>query len=212
MRFTNRKEAGTELAGRLITYRDADVVVLAVPRGGLPVGAMVAKSLGAPLDVALSKKIGHPYNPEYAIGAVSLTDMVLTGEPGVPEAYITQQVQQIRRQLRQRYEAYHKNRLPVPLKDKVVILVDDGMATGNTIQVLTKLIFQQHPAKIVVAIPVAPPAAVAKIREEPHVDEVVCLYSPDDFRAVGQYYLHFYQVSDEEAIELLEAYGHREEN
>ena len=203
MRYTNRNEAGTLLASALEKYRGQDVVVLAVPRGGLPVGAVVAKSLEAPLDVALSKKIGHPNNPEYAIGAISLTDVVLTDAKGISEAYIQQQVQKIRQKLHTRYETYHKGRPAVSLSGKVVVIVDDGVATGNTITALTKLVSRQQPEKIVVAVPVAPPSAIAKLRQEPHVDEVVCLQSPEDFQAVGQYYLHFYQVSDEEAIRLL---------
>ncbi len=203
MRYLNRKEAGSRLAEALRQYRGQEVVVLAVPRGGLPVGAMVAKALGAPLDVALSKKIGHPSNPEYAIGAVSLTDRVITDATGISESYIKQQIQRIREQLRRRYEAYHKERPEVPLKDKVVILVDDGMATGNTLLVLTKLVLEQGPKKIVVAVPVAAPSALDTFKRQPHIGEVVCLQSPEDFQAVGQYYVHFYQVSDDEAIQWL---------
>lgn len=203
MRFKNRTDAGMQLAEELLQYRDQDVVVLAVPRGGLPVGAMVARVLKAPMDVALSKKIGHPYNPEYAIGAVSLNDHILSDARGISETYIEEETARIRTQLQERYKTYHKDRPPVSLKDKIVILVDDGMATGNTIVVLTALVQQQQPAKIVVAIPVAPPSALRKLKASGHVDEVVCLHNPSDFQAVGQYYDHFYQVSDDEAIQWL---------
>lgn len=204
MRYPNRIEAGKLLAASLQQYQGEEVVVLAVPRGGLPVAAPVAQSLKAPLDVALSKKIGHPLSPEYAIGAVSLNDVVLTDARGISETYIERQTQRIRDILKQRYRTYHKERAPVPLKSKVVILVDDGVATGNTLMVLTQLIRKQQPKKIVIAVPVASPSALEKLKSQDHIDEVICLQSPPDFQAVGQYYLHFYQVSDAEAIQILE--------
>lgn len=207
MRFKNRTEAGEQLASALLHYRGQDVVVLAVPRGGLPVGAMVARALNAPLDVALAKKIGHPFNPEYAIGAVSLADRVLNNAEGVSREYIDEISTRIREQLKERYEKFHRERPPVSLKDKVVILVDDGMATGNTIVVLTALLKQQHPAKIVVAVPVAPVSAIEKLKSSGNIDEVICLHSPYGFQAVGQYYDHFYQVSDDEAIQWLNDYA-----
>ncbi len=203
MYFKNRTEAGVQLASELLHYRGQDVVVLAVPRGGLPVGAMVARDLNAPLDVALAKKIGHPFNPEYAIGAISLGDRVLNNSEGVSPAYIDEISTRIREQLKVRYEKFHRDRPPVSLKDKVVILVDDGMATGNTIVVLTALLRQQHPAKIVVAVPVASLSAIEKLKSSGNIDEVVCLHSPYGFQAVGQYYDHFYQVTDDEAIQWL---------
>ena len=207
MHYKDRTDAGLQLAAELLPYRGQDVVVLAIPRGGLPVGAMVAKALNAPLDVALAKKIGHPFNPEYAIGAISLVDRVLNNAEGVSKAYVEEISGRIREQLRQRYEKFHQDRPPVPLKDKVVILVDDGMATGNTIVVLTALLKQQHPAKIVVAVPVAPVSAINKLKASGSIDEVVCLQSPPDFQAVGQFYDHFYQVSDDEAIQWLNDYA-----
>lgn len=207
MHFKNRTEAGIQLASELLHYRGQDVVVLAVPRGGLPVGAMVARALNAPLDVALAKKIGHPYNPEYAIGAVSLVDRVLNNAEGVSREYIDKMSTRIREQLKERYEKFHQERPSVSLKDKIVILVDDGIATGNTILVLTALLKQQRPAKIVVAVPVAPLSAIEKLRSSGNIDEVICLHSPYDFQAVGQYYDHFYQVSDDEAIQWLNDYA-----
>lgn len=207
MHFKNRTEAGIQLASELLHYRGQDVVVLAVPRGGLPVGAMVARALNAPLDVALAKKIGHPYNPEYAIGAVSLVDRVLNNAEGVSREYIDKMSTRIREQLKERYEKFHQERPSVSLKDKIVILVDDGIATGNTIVVLTALLKQQRPAKIVVAVPVAPLSAIEKLRSSGNIDEVICLHSPYDFQAVGQYYDHFYQVSDDEAIQWLNDYA-----
>ncbi len=202
--YENRTDAGKQLAEELRPLKGQEVVVLAIPRGGLPIGAEVALLLGAPLDVALTKKIGHPQHREYAIGAVSLESVVLTDTAAIPKEYITEETARIREVLRKRHEAYYQNRKAVPLKDKIVIVVDDGIATGNTLMATVQLVARQHPSKIVVAIPVAPRSAVEMLESMSEVDEVVCLATPLNFMAVGQFYLHFYQVSDEEAIRILE--------
>ena len=202
--YENRTDAGKQLAEELKSFVGEGVVVLAIPRGGLPIGAEVARALGAPLDVALTKKIGHPYHREYAIGAVSLDSIILSDTATIPKGYISEETARIREVLRTRHDAYYKNRRPVPLKDKVVIVVDDGIATGNTLLATVQLIAKQQPSRIIVAIPVAPRAAVQMLAATPQVDEVICLATPSNFRAVGQFYLHFYQVSDKEAIEILE--------
>ena len=202
--YNNRTDAGKQLAEELKSFSNEAVVVLAIPRGGLPIGAEVALALNAPLDVALTKKIGHPHHREYAIGAVSLESVVLSDTATIPQEYIESETIRIREVLRKRHNAYYKNRRPVPLKDKVVIVVDDGIATGNTLLATVQLVAKQQPMKIVVAIPVAPRSAVKMLETTPQVDEVVCLATPLNFMAVGQFYLHFYQVSDEEAIKILE--------
>ncbi len=202
--FKDRNDAGIQLAKNLLKYENQNVVVLAIPRGGLPIGSIVAKELNAPLDVALTKKIGHPYQKEYAIGAVSLENIILTDAVGVTKSYIEEETIRIRKKLKERHDQYYKNRLPQNLKDKTVIIVDDGIATGNTILVTTELVKTQNPTRIIVAIPVAPPSSVRKIEESAVVDEVVCLETPYNFHAVGQFYEEFQQVSDQEAIELLE--------
>ncbi|MCE2613017.1 phosphoribosyltransferase [Flavobacteriaceae bacterium D16] len=202
--YENRTDAGKQLAKQMISYQGRDVVVLAIPRGGLPIGAEVARILKAPLDVALSKKIGHPYNREYALGAVSLESMVISDTETIPKAYIEEETARIRETLRKRQDQYYKNRKPVPLRDKLVIVVDDGIATGNTLMATVQLVAKQSPAKIIVGIPVAPRQAVRMLDALPEVDKVICLATPSDFRAVGQFYLHFYQVSDEEAIRILD--------
>jgi len=202
--FNDRIDAGIQLAERLSHFKNQDVVVLAIPRGGLPLGSIVAKSLDAPLDVALSKKIGSPFNKEYAIGAVSMENMILSDADRVNKSYIDEETKRIRKKLKERHDQYYKNRSPENLKDKIVIIIDDGIATGNTILVTVELVSMQKPAKIVVAIPVAPPSAITKLQDSPLVNEVVCLQTPYDFWAVGQFYEEFYQVSDEEAIQLLE--------
>lgn len=201
--FKDRIDAGLQLADALTRYKGKAVVVIAIPRGGLPVGAVVAKTLGAPLDIALSKKIGHPRHKEYAIGAVSLEDRVLSDVKGVSESYLEEETERIRTLLKERQQQYYKGRKPSVLIGKTVILVDDGVATGNTILVTAALVQHQEPEKTIAAIPVAPPSAVKLIESAPDIDEVVCLIAPENFYAVGQYYERFDQVSDEEAIALL---------
>lgn len=202
--FRDRIDAGRQLSEKLMKFKEEDVVVLAIPRGGLPLGAIVAKTLDAPLDVALTKKIGHPSNKEFAIGAVSLDDIVLTNAMGVTQGYITEETKHIRKKLLKRHDEYYKKRLPQNVKNKTVIIVDDGIATGNTLLATIELVSKQHPKKIIVAIPVAPNSAIKKLENTQKIDEVICLQVPYNFQAVGQFYEDFYQVSDQEAIQLLE--------
>lgn len=202
--FKDRIDAGIQLAEKLSKFRKDNVVVLAIPRGGLPLGAIVAKELKSSMDVALTKKIGHPFNKEYAIGAVSLENIILSNAVGVTKGYIEEETARLRKKLKKRYNQYYKNSEPKNLKDKTVIIVDDGIATGNTIMVTIELVKMQNPNKTVVAIPVAPPSTVRKLEDSPEVDEVICLETPYNFRAVGQFYEEFNQVTDQEAIQLLE--------
>ena len=202
--FEDRNDAGTQLAKKLTKFKEENVVVLAIPRGGLPVGAQVAKSLQAPLDVVLTKKIGYPTNKEYAIGAVSLESIVLTNAMGIEKSYIDQETARIRKTLRERYNQYYKHQSPVNLKNKTIIIVDDGVATGNTLLATIELVYKQNPSKIVIAIPVAPASAIYKISNTENVDEVICILIPDNFRAVGQFYKNFEQVTDQKAIQILE--------
>lgn len=207
--FRDRIEAGNQLAEKLLHYKNKDVVVLAIPRGGLPLGAIVARALNAPLNVALSKKIGYPGNKEFAIGAVSMEDVVLDNAVPVPEDYLESETALIRASLSKKYKHYYKNFEPEKLQDKIVILIDDGVATGNTLFVTISLVANQDPAAIVVAIPVAPPSVIEKLNNFAEVDEVICLEIPFGFRAVGQFYEDFNAVSDEEAIKLLEESNRR---
>jgi len=202
--YVDRKDAGRQLASALQKFKNKKVVVLAIPRGGLPLGAIVAQRLHIPLDVALSKKIGHPYNKEYAIGAVSLNHEVLTNATGVTKGYIEEEKVRIRKKLKERHQQYYQNRSPQNLKDKTVIIIDDGIATGNTILVTVALVNQQKAKKVIVAVPVGSAAAIRTLKDAKFIDEIICLKIPSNFRAVGQFYDSFPQVSDEEAIELLE--------
>jgi putative phosphoribosyl transferase len=198
----NREEAAEMLADRLEKYKGRKGVVLAIPRGGVPVAAPIAERLGMPLEVVVSKKIGHPSNPEFAIGAVSLEDVEVDERMDVPHEYIRAEVARIRESLQKKYKLFMGNRQPVELKDRIVIIVDDGIATGKTLLSTVELVKKKQPAKIVVAVPVAPQAAIERFKGI--VDEVICLLVPPFFQAVGQFYQEFTQTSDEEVIELLQ--------
>ena len=203
--FTNREEAGKLLANKLTNYKDNnEVVIVAIPRGGVPVGYELSKKLNAPLEIVLSKKIGHPFNKEYAIGAVTLENSILSdAAKEVSPVYIYDETEQVRALLKQRHQLYNGEKKPMSLKDKIVVLVDDGIATGNTIISCIQLIQLQKPSKIVVALPVSPNSALRKIREMPEVNEVICLSAPVNFQAVGQFYDEFDQVNDQEVVALL---------
>jgi predicted phosphoribosyltransferase len=203
--FLNREEAGKLLAERLLKYSDhKDAIIIAIPRGGVPVGYVIAKKLYLPLDIVLSKKIGHPYNKEYAIGAVTLKNKILSDAAyEVSDEYIEEETEHIRDILKQRHKLYYGDKRPLLLKDKIVIVVDDGVATGNTLLSCIQLINQQEPSQIIVALPVAPRSAVKRIKELSIVDAVVCLGQPLGFQAVGQYYEDFGQTTDQEVMQLL---------
>ena len=203
--FINREQAGSLLADELLIYKNSkDVVVVAIPRGGVPVGYEIAKKLNLPLEIVLSKKIGHPFNKEYAIGAVTLKSKSLNEFiEGVTAHYIESEIKRIREVLTNRYKLYYGDRIPMNLKNKTVIVVDDGVATGRTLLSSIDLIKKENPANIVVALPVSSIAAFNTINELPIVKETICLLTPKNFRAVGQFYKDFRQVSDEEVIQLL---------
>lgn len=202
--FHDRKEAGELLAAALIKYRDLKPVVLAIPRGGVPVGYEVAKVLKAPLDVVITKKIGHPVNSEYAIGAVGLKGYSLNDTSrGISKDYISNEITRMQKMLEEKNLKYHKKFPVVELLDKWIILVDDGVATGSTILLTADLLEKQSPAGIIVGVPVAPEEAVRKMEENASINEVVCLYTPHYFRGVGQFYEHFDPVEDSEAVDLL---------
>jgi len=203
--FINREQAGSLLADELLIYKNSkDVVVVAIPRGGVPVGYEIAKKLNLPLEIVLSKKIGHPFNKEYAIGAVTLKSKSLNEFiEGVTAHYIESEIKRIREVLTNRYKLYYEDRIPMNLQNKTVIVVDDGVATGRTLLSCIDLIKKENPANIVLALPVSSIAAFNTINELPIVKETICLLTPKNFRAVGQFYKDFRQVSDEEVIQLL---------
>ena len=201
MVFRDREEAGNLLANRLTSFAHTEAVILALPRGGVPLGYIIAKKLGLPLDVILIKKIGYPGQPEYAVGAVSLKGEIINQKLNIPAQYLQEQIENIRVELQQRYYRYQGARQPINLKDKTVILVDDGIATGYTILAAAQLVRQAGPKRVFIAVPVAAPAVFSKLSA--YADEIICLSAPSHFKAVGQFYQDFSEVSHEEVIRLL---------
>ncbi|MDO8366813.1 MAG: phosphoribosyltransferase family protein [Saprospiraceae bacterium] len=205
--FTDRLEAGSLLAQKLNQYKDQHGVVLAVPRGGVPLGYIVARDLNLPLELLLSKKIGHPENEEYAIGAASLTDRYLSSRVHVSPEYIEAETARVRARLQAMKEKFIGDHQPESLEGKTVIVIDDGIATGLTLMGSIQMLRSQKPKKIVIAVPVAPRGTLDKISQA--ADEVVCLLIPEEFYGVGAFYENFEQVSDEEVLYYLKK--HREE-
>jgi len=209
----DRSAAGRALAEALQAYhRRDDVVVLALPRGGVPVASEIADALGAPLDLMLVRKLGVPGYRELAMGAIAsggvqvMNEDVLAGS-GVSAAAVEAVVEEERRELERRERAYRGDRPWPDLKGRCVILVDDGLATGATMRAAVDAARAQGPDCIVVAVPVAPPDTVRRLA--PTVDEVVCLHQPEPFMAIGQWYLDFSQVTDEEVRRILDAHWSR---
>lgn len=202
--YEDREEAGKLLAIKLKKYSKIDAVILAIPRGGIPLGFIISKKLNLPLQVVLSKKIGHPSHKEFAIGAVTLKSRILSdAAANISSEYIEEETKNIRRLLTERYKDYYENREPLQLKGKTLIIVDDGIATGNTMLSIIKMLHDEKPNKIVVAIPVASTDAIEKLETSPYVDEVICPLVPNYFQAVGQFYRNFDQVDDREVKQLL---------
>lgn len=205
--FRDRADAGRRLAEELRGYagRD-DVVVLALPRGGVPVGRRIADALGAPLDVLLVRKLGAPFQPELALGAVAtggirILNQELLGQVRVPDEEMEEVTARERAELERREQAYRGDREPLPVEGRTVILVDDGVATGSTLRAAIRCLRERAPARIVAAVPVAPAESAASLAEE--VDELVCVLTPASFFGISQWYERFPQLSDDEVRELL---------
>lgn len=200
--FQDRIDAGLALCKHLQHYKNAvDGLTLAVPRGGVPVALPVAQILQLPLEVILSKKIGHPMHKEFAIGAVSLTGQVISPNAFASNEYIQQETEHIREQLRAMHNKFMGNKKPTPVKGKTVIIIDDGVATGHTMLSTIEMIRREEPKKVVIAIPVASKQAAQKLSEV--ADEFVCVWVPSHFRSVGEFYADFRQVTDEEVMQML---------
>lgn len=206
--FRDRRDAGRRLAAALQHYRDADAVVLALPRGGVPVGFEVAVALGAPLDILLVRKIGAPGQEELALGAlvdgadpqVVLNDDVLELVHPPPD-YIAGEIERQRREIERRRHLYRGTAEPVALAGRTAIVVDDGIATGATVAAALKGVARTRPRRLVLAVPVAP--SDTRDRLAAACDDVVCLETPEPFRSVGSHYDDFAQTSDEEVVRLL---------
>ncbi|HRF16775.1 MAG TPA: phosphoribosyltransferase family protein [Chitinophagaceae bacterium] len=202
MFFKNRFDAAVQLAPLLNKYKHQAAVIMAIPRGGVPIGYYLARYLDLPLDLLMAKKLGHPANPEYAIGAVSLEGSIAEDCFDIPEKYILDETKRIREQLKLRYKQFMGDKEPVDIKGRIVIVTDDGIATGRTILSVIKILRNKQPAKIVVAVPVSSEKAAERIRTV--VDEFICLQTPYPFFAIGNFYEDFSQVEDDEVIQLLQ--------
>ena len=211
MQFRNRTDAGRQLAARLTEYANrSDIVVLALPRGGVPVAFEVASTLAAPLDVFVVRKLGVPGHPELAMGAIAAGGVEVVSEDlirdiGIPHGLVQQVAVRERLELERRDRAYRGDRQPPIVRDKTIILIDDGLATGSTMQAAVLALRQQAPAKIVVAVPVGARETCERLGRI--ADRVVCLSTPEPFNAVGLWYQEFGQTSDEEVARLLAAAG-----
>jgi predicted phosphoribosyltransferase len=207
MRFRDRHEAGRVLATRLLAYANrSDVLVLALPRGGVPVGFEVAHALKAPLDIFLVRKLGVPGHEELAMGALASGGVRVLNEDVVrqlriPDAVIDAVAREEQRELERRDRLYRDGRPPIDVRGRTVILVDDGLATGSTMRAAILALRRQHPAAIVVAVPVAAAATCAEFASE--VDDVVCASTPEPFYAVGLWYADFTQTTDQQVHDLL---------
>ena len=205
--FSDRKEAGEILAEKLEKLRLENPVVLAIPRGGVVVGYEVARKLKAPLDVIVPRKLGAPGNPELAIGAVAedgaiILDSSLIDYLEVDEEYIKKEKERQVKEIKRRLNVYRGRFSRLEIERRDVVIVDDGIATGATIRAAIASVRKRKPASLTLAVPVAPPSTIEKLREE--VDRIVCVSTPEPFFAIGQFYTDFRQTTDEEVIRLLE--------
>jgi predicted phosphoribosyltransferase len=205
--FANRREAGKELASRLLTYRGRDdVVVLALPRGGVPVAYEIAEALDAPLDIFVVRKLGMPGHPEFAMGAIASGGVRVLNEDvvrsyGIPNSAIEAVAQQELAELERREREYRQGRPMRDLRDKTVILVDDGLATGSTMRAAVRAVRAHKPARVIVAVPVGAPGTCEEFADI--ADETICARTPEPFSAVGLWYRDFSQTTDEEVRALL---------
>ena len=201
--FTNRTEAGKLLAKKLLSFKGKNTVILAIPRGGVMVAAEVARVLNSPLSACVVKKIGAPSNPEFAIGAIGPDETIILDDETIEQTeelrnYLQQEVNRLKVEVEERIKKFKSN---LPAGGKTVILVDDGIATGATTMAAIKWLKSQHPAKVILAVPVAAPDIIEKLK--PEVDKLICLEIPLFFSAVAQFYQDFPQVTDEEVLETL---------
>lgn len=207
MHFKDRHEAGVKLGEKLRKYKESkDIVVIAIPRGGVEIGFEIAKFLNVKLDIIVTKKIGLPGDEEFAIGSVSPNKEVMLNEEtiriyNVPKEYIGSQKREIGEEIERRYKAYKGKYELQSLKNKIVILTDDGVATGFTTRAAINYIKSQKPKKMILAVPVAPADFSIEIRKE--VDEFICLHSTNLFFSISQFYDNFPQLTDEEVKRYL---------
>jgi putative phosphoribosyl transferase len=205
-RFKDRRDAGRRLAARLLPLAEERPLVVGLPRGGIPVAEQVAVALGAPLEILAVRKLGAPHNPEYGIGAIAeggtkVFDQEALALLEIDGDGLARIVERESAELRRRVEAYRGDRQPLPLRERTVIVVDDGVATGVTDTAALREIRHHGPRRLILAVPVCPPDSLARLRGE--ADDVVCLIAPARLQGVGQWYSDFGQVSDAEVVAAL---------
>jgi len=209
--FADRLDAGRRLASKLSAYQGRNPLVLAIPRGAVAMAAEIAKLLRGELDVVLVKKLHAPGSPEFAVGAIDESGWTFlagyAAQAGADEAYLARERAEELELLKRRRARYTPARAPADPAGRVAIVVDDGIATGASMIAALHAVRAKQPARLVCAVPVAPAESLEQIR--PYADEVVCLETPGDFMAVGQFYRHFEQVEDEEVVALLARHGKR---
>ncbi|UCH52932.1 MAG: phosphoribosyltransferase [Pseudomonadota bacterium] len=207
MRFQDRQEAAGKLVQALAGYRGQNPLVLAVPRGAVPMGRVIADALDGELDVVLVRKLGAPGNPELAVGSVDEGGHMYIAEHaramGISDSYLEHEKQAQIETMRQRRAQYTPVRAPINPAGRVVIVVDDGLATGSTMIAALRAVRARKPKKLIAAVAVAPPETLVRMR--PEADDVVCLHAPESFYAVGQFFVDFPQVSDTEVIATLQS-------
>ena len=204
MTFRNREEAAQRLAERLAKYKGKNPLVLAIPRGAVPMGKIIADELDGELDVVLVRKLGAPGNPEYAVGSVDESGAVTVNRDAqgiIDETYLEDEVRKQKEMMRKRRAFYTPIRLPIDPENRIVIVVDDGIATGSTMLAALHAVRKKNPKKIIAAVGVAPQDSTDRLKKA--ADEVVCLETPSWFMAVGEFFDAFPQISDEEVLELL---------
>jgi putative phosphoribosyl transferase len=206
--FVDRQDAGRRLATELLRFKDAHPVVLALPRGGVPVGFEIAERLAAPLDIILVRKIGAPGFEEFAIGAIAegtpierVLDHDTIRQLDISDDYLERQIERQSREIERRRIAYRQGRAPIAVAGCTAIVVDDGIATGATMRAALRVARRQGPARLVMAVPVAAPQTIEALRSE--ADEIVCLATPEPFDAISLFYAEFHQLKDEEVTDLL---------
>lgn len=204
--FQDRVDAGRQLAARLSHYRNQNPVVLALPRGGVVIGYEVARALQAPLEVLAARKLGAPQHPELGIGAIAPGGVLVLDDQavrwlGISDKQLDQVIAKETQEMQRRQQLYQGDRPLPPLQDRIAIVVDDGLATGVTARAALRSVRQQQPRRLILAVPVCAPEAAQDLQAE--ADEVICVSSPSNFRAVGLWYRDFTQVSDAEVLDLL---------
>lgn len=205
--FEDRADAGRRLAGRLAPLRDENPVVLALPRGGVPVGVEISRALDAPLDVFVSRKLGAPDQPELGIGAVAqggtrVLNEDIVGQIGISDEYIEEITHRELAEVERRLRILRGDRPEPEVRDRTAILVDDGLATGVTARAAVGALRERNPRRLVLAVPVCPPRTARLLA--PEVDDLISLHAPEDFVAVGLWYRDFEQVTDDEVVALLQ--------